>query len=303
MRFLPKLKKELFYFRKAVFAYRAGGRYLWNRYFIAPKILRSAKVCYPINAAPANVSIHVLTGRADLAMCLWSLSSFFTNSAIRGEVFVHNDGSLRPKDASIINKIFPGAKIVSEASALKNGRRIYGQYPKSYQLRASGKFVLLKKLLDPLAVSQSEMILVLDSDVVWFSRPLELEEAVSAGLPHPLMMQNHGPNYVRFTDGSTLADDLALFNSGIVAFRPAQFVLARLEEYFNKLDLRLTSNQHFIEQAGYAYALDGIQSLPLSRYTIKERYFEGVVVRHYTSPRRALFYLEALPRLNQLLRL
>lgn len=301
MRFLAKLKKELYYLRKAVFVYRAGACYLYDKYSIAPKIRRSQRVFSTENPAALNdLSLHILTGHTDLVMALWSLVSFFTQTSIRGNLYVHNDGSLRQNDFAAVNRLFPQAIVISpkEAAAAVSG--FYRKCPNVLRLRRTEQFVLLKKLLDPLAVSKSRMLLVIDSDLVWFKKPQELEAALSAGLPHPVMMQNSGANYVRFSDGSAISEAAARFNSGIVAFRPENFSLPKLEEYLGMLDFADPQTPHFIEQAGYAVALSGTEILPEARYTIKGSYSDELALRHYTSPRRPLFYLEALPKLRHL---
>jgi len=296
-----KLKKELFYFRKAVFQYHAGWRYLYNKFFLAPKILQNKKIFHNQGPTSKSISIHLLTGRSDLVMCLWSLASFLSRSGIRGELYVHSDGSLRSDDSVIIKKFIPEARVVLEVEGLKRVNERFSAYPRILALRQNSNFVLLKKLLDPLAVSASSMRLVIDSDLAWFKKPQELEEILQLGLRHPVMMRNNGANYVRFTDGSKISEAQASLNSGIVAYRPEQFSLIRLEEYLNKIDFKDPQTRHFIEQAGYAWALESPESLSPELYTIKRPYSEELILRHYTSPRRPLFYLEALPRLARLL--
>lgn len=299
MRFFGRLKKEVFYFRKAFFEYRAGWRYFYNKFFLAPEILRSKKIFHSQGSHPQPaVSIHVLTGKSDLVMCLWSLASFFERSSIKGELFIHSDGSLLTRDEKAVKKLFPFARIVSESQALNRAAVKFRSYPGILNLRQNSNFVLLKKLLDPLAVSNSPVRLVIDSDLVWFKKPEELEAALRDGVPYPLMMSNNGAIYVYFADGSRISETQASLNSGIVLFRQEQLSLSRLEEYLSKLDFNNPQTRHFIEQAGFAWALDRPKALPSGRYAIKAAYSEILALKHYTSPRRAQFYLEALPRLK-----
>ena len=60
------------------------------------------------------------------------------------------------------------------------------------------------------------------------------------------------------------------------------------------LDMNNNDNRHFIEQAGYSYCLKNIEPLNIGQYIVKGRVESQTVMRHYTSPRRVLFYAEGL---------
>ncbi len=87
--------------------------------------------------------------------------------------------------------------------------------------------------------------------------------------------------------------ELSKYNSGIVLYNKSSFLLDRLEDYFNKLN-NDSRNNHFIEQAGYAYCLKNLKDLDEYRYMIKGKVDEGVIMKHYTGPRRHQFYAEGL---------
>ncbi len=106
-------------------------------------------------------------------------------------------------------------------------------------------------------------------------------------------------NYVYFKDGSKLSDLLANLNSGIVFYRKDNFNLAKLVDYLEKIDLANEKNFHFIEQAGYAFSLMNLVGLPSDQYSIVDPVNENTIVRHYTSPKRPLFYIEGLEILKK----
>ena len=301
---LKKLKLELFYIRKAFLKYKKGFKYLANKYFLTPEILKLNKILEkPINSN--DLSVHVLTSHRDLIMLIWALGSFYQNTETIGQLFIHSDGSITDRDKKVIKRFFPNALIIEPKEFLEKKSFELDKYPVINKLRKEyPDFFLLKKLIDPYFASESKFHLIIDSDVLWFNRPLEIEEGIKAG--KSLMMQGlvgeGEPNYVYFKDGSKLEDKLANLNSGIVLYQKENFNLEKLTEYFEKFDLSNSKNKHFIEQAGYAYCLKELTGLPPSKYQIQDLLNESTTVRHYTSPKRPLFYIEGLEFLkNKLL--
>ena len=69
------------------------------------------------------------------------------------------------------------------------------------------------------------------------------------------------------------------------------------EKYLNRIDLSYT--HHFVEQAAFASCLTGVTALPRTGYIIKGELKDDVVMRHYTSPSRAKFFLYGLNRIWQ----
>jgi len=291
-----KLKLELFYIRKAFLKYKEGFKYLANKYFLAPKILKLNKILEkPINND--DLSIHVLTSYRDLIMLIWALGSFYQTAETIGQLFIHSDGSLTDSDKKIIKRFFPSAIVVEPKDFLAEKFFELEKYPALKKIRTGyPDFFLLKKLIDPYFVSEKKVHLIIDSDLLWFNQPTEIEEGIKEG--KSLMIQGlvgeGEPNYVYFKDGSKLDEKLANLNSGIVLYQKENFDLGKLTEYFEKFDLDNPKNKHFIEQAGYAYCLKELVGLPPSKYQIQDSVNKDTVIRHYTSPKRPLFYIEGL---------
>ena len=294
---LKRLKLELFYIKKSFFEYKQGFKYLYYRFWLAKKILSSKKTFdRPINRD--DFSIHLLTCHRDLVMTIWSLASFYENAQNIGQLYIHNDGSLTCKDKAVIKKFFPSAiviepflikdlaiKIVGESSIISNFRIM------------NDNLVLLKKLVDPKLVSEKKFKLVIDSDLIWYKTPKILNEFFSEHKSDSLMMANNTLCPVYFKEGK-IDDNLSSFNSGVVLFEESKFSKNKLSEYFEKIDLDNKKNFHFIEQAAFAFCLEDLKKLPDEFYTIKNPVGTQTVLRHYTSPRRPLFYLEGVASLN-----
>ncbi len=296
------IKLELFYLRKAFFGYKKGFRYLFNKYFLAPEILKIKKVLEkPINRD--DLSIHILTSHHDLIILIWSLATFYQVTETVGQLYIHSDGSLTANDKSLIKKFFPNALIVEPQELLGKYLSELEKYPIIKKFRTQyPEFLLLKKLIDPYFVSDRKLHLIIDSDLLWFRKPSEIENEINNLSPLSLMITGkvgyRQPNYVYFKDGSKLEDKLANLNSGIVLYSKENFDLEKLSKYFENFELKNSQNKHFIEQAGYAYCLKKLVGLPTAEYQIQDQVNENTVVRHYTSPKRPLFFIEGIQYLK-----
>ncbi|HLC89712.1 MAG TPA: hypothetical protein VJG65_02005 [Patescibacteria group bacterium] len=286
-------RAEFYNFKKAAFEYHRPWPYFYLRYFVARKIFNLKKE-FKNNLESNNLSIHLLTCHRDLNLLVWSLASFFINAKISGELFIHNDGTLSQKDCQIIKKFFPQIIIVTSKECEKKIEEKASDFSESKNLRKN--FLLLKKLVDPYFFSSKDKILIIDSDLIWFQRPEDLISQIKQDNPDSLMMHSvqGGGCPVYFSNGEKLAKDLSFYNSGIVFYQKENFDLARLKNYLSKIDQKVHANKHFIEQAGYAYCLNKLKPLPEDFYQIKGSLNNQTKVKHYTSPRRFLFYLEGI---------
>lgn len=293
------IKLNFFYLRKAFFEYHSGWRYLKNKYFFAKKILRWPEALdKPITTQ--DLSIHVFTSHRDLIMLLWALASFYRVFPMIGQLFIHSDGTLNLADEAVLKEKLPKARLIQPEEFLSRHLDELGQYPVIKTFRTDyPHFFLLKKLIDPFFVSDRKYRLIIDSDLLWFQEPKELEEAIAKGCPKSLMMGNNSECFVYFKGGESAPAELARFNSGVVLYAKENFSLDKLTVYFEKLDVRDRRNIHFIEQVGYAACLKNPAKLPLEKYSIKNPVTVNTVAKHYTSPRRPLFFIEGLEVLRR----
>lgn len=293
------LKFEQYMARQAL---RQGiiGDFLKYRYTVAPRILKINKVLEkPINNN--DFSIHLLTCHRDLTILLWSLASFYRVINTVGQLYAHSDGSLTDVDIKKIKLFFPKAIIIKPEHLHKNYIEKFNDYPniKKYRFEKIEKFKLLFKLLDPFFISPCKKVLIIDSDLIWLKRPTEIENEINNNKNESLMMYcKKGGCPVYFKFNKAINNELAKYNSGIVLYNKSNFSLDRLEDYFDKLN-NDSRNNHFIEQAGYAYCLENLKDLDEHKYMIKGKMDERVVMRHYTGPRRHHFYAEGLKVISQ----
>lgn len=290
-----EIKLEFFYIRKAFLEYHKGWAYIYNKYFVAPRLLKTKQALdKPINRK--DLSVHILTCHRDLIMSVWSLASYYQNTTIIGQLYIHSDGSLTDKDKAILKNFFPISKIEDTKNFEDKYIDRLENFPtiKKFRIELT-KFFLLKKIVDQHFVSDSNLHLVIDSDLLWLKKIDEIEEGIDQGANNSLMITNNGLAQVYFKGGVAIDDKAASFNSGIVLYKKENFDLDKFTEYLEKIDIDDPRNVHFIEQAGFAYCLKNLVGLPLEKYHIQGDIAPETVMKHYTSPRRAQFYFEGLP--------
>lgn len=297
---LKKIKLELFYLRKALFQYQRPFKYLINKFRLAPQILKQDRI-FEKPISQDNLSVHLLSCHRDLLMLIWSLASFYNSMTRIGQLYIHSDGSLTSQDKATIYKFFPSARVIQPEYLLKKHMPQLAQYPFIRAFRQDHpEYVLLKKLIDPYFISDKQRLLIIDSDLAWYRQPLALEQAISTS--KSLMMSGldgQQGSHVYFKNNTKLDDQLAKYNSGIVLYSKDNFSLDTLDGYLAKINTSHPANLHFIEQAGYSYVLKNLSGLSSDDYRIKLPCTHHTVMRHYTAPRRPLFYLEALDILKK----
>ncbi len=267
--------------------YRRGFLYLYIRYVVAPRILKVGRSLESPITVP-DLSMHMLFGKRDFLLALWSLASFYKVSKTIGELYLHSDGTLSQKEITVLKTLFPAAYFIDAREVVKNNITFFDTHPDIKEFRATYTKFQAKKLLDPFLSSSKKYRLVLDSDMLWFKDPTEFRDALVKGVPEPLMMSNaETPVFVTFKDGSSISRELARFNSGIVLYRSDQYSIDRLKEFLSRIDWK---GSRFTDQACIAYILTNPILLPEETYIIKGELTDRIVMRHYTNPSRGKFF-------------
>jgi len=288
-----KIKLEFFHIRKSFFVYRRGWRYLYNKYVFLPQLLRrDLKFDQTINRP--DLSLHILTCHRDTAMTIVAVASYLRVAKVIGQIYFHNDGTLSKSDLALLKKFFPTALVVNTADFIRDYGPAVCRHATICDFRTRYDNFSFKKIVDPYFVSDKRFRLILDSDILWFKHPAEIEANILSDSPQSLMQNNGLPIYATFADGSRTTEQQAMMNAGIIFYDRRNFDLKRLEEFLQKLDLNHPRNLHFADQAGHAYCLNHLTALPAEKYVIKDRVSDRVVAKHYTGPRRVLFYIEGL---------
>lgn len=291
------IKRELFYFRKAFFEYKKFWAYVYYKYFFSKKILKKYKVLdKPVNNN--DLSVHILTCHYDFKMFFWSILSYYESFTIYGQLYIHNDGTLNSKEINLIKKIFPRAIIIDARTFADEFKEKLDKYSVFKELRAKHfNFFSFKKIIDPFLASDKKMCLIFDTDVLWFKNPVEIEDQIKAGCPKSFMQKNNTYKFLK--DGAEIEKQLTQFNAGIILYARENFDEKILVDFFQNINQDNIKELHFADQTGHVKCLRNLNALPEDKYIIRGVVDENVIAKHYTAPRRPLFYLEGIKILKE----
>lgn len=276
--------------------YGRGLRVAWYRDVVRPRILNTPPVPDTHDLA---CEIHVLTSQDDLLNLLWALKSFYRFSAERYALCIHDDGTLTPGSRLLLNAHFPAARFIDRARADAEVLPALAAYPRSLAFRRSNH--LAPKIFDFAHYLRSPRMLLLDSDLLFFSRPHALldriadphyrRNAFNADIESAYTVE---PETARSLAAVDLAPDI---NSGLALVHQDSLRLDWFEEFLALPGVL----GHFwrIEQTLYALAGSrfGVDLLP-GEYRVRlANAADTPCVRHYVGQVRHLMYSEGIRRL------
>jgi hypothetical protein len=152
----------------------------WN---LREGLLRSARrsriqrriLCTPPlhTASEGPIEIRVLTWRRDWINLIWALKSFYHFAEVDYPLSIH-DGGLLPANIRGLLRHFPDAHFVSagEADACVSQKFLQQRLERCLAYRAHN--MATRKVFDFFSLSTADYILIVDSDIVFFRRPVEL---------------------------------------------------------------------------------------------------------------------------------
>jgi hypothetical protein len=273
-----------------------GPRASFYREVVRRRILRTP----PIEGlTDARCDIHVLTSREDWLNLIWTLKSFYAASGRNYKLCIHDDGTLDQAAKREVSRQFPDARLIDSETANREVLLKLEAYPRCRTFRQTN--LLAKKVFDFRHYLQSERLLLLDSDVLFFSAPSELLHRLEA------------PEYVRNSVNADVASALTVdsrdvrnllglelperFNSGLGVIHGQSLRLDWIEEF---LGLPGVLNHSWrIEQTLLALcsARWGVELLPNEYCVSLKPGVGGCVAKHYVGAVRHLMYSEGIAQL------
>jgi hypothetical protein len=126
--------------------------------------------------------VHILTCERDRTMAFWALKSFYHYLGERPPLVVHDDGSLTGNSLRLFQDHFPGCTVIPAHQADADVRLLgsLNALTLCELWRFRCDFQLAKKLFDFPCLSKEPFIVGLDSDILFFRKPLEILECSKA---------------------------------------------------------------------------------------------------------------------------
>lgn len=293
---------------------RANGTYVrirrygigntWRRWRWNQRAAHTAPVRTRPTGIPNDGEVHVLTSSWDWDLAIWGLKSFYYQAQVDLPLVIHDGGGLSPEHVRTLQQHFPDARIIlaPEADRLVNAKLQAGGYQATIRGRAT--YNLMKKVIDFAVLSDAPRILLLDSDILFFSRPTELLQLLATENDHIVLMRDYQDSYSvdRAVSKGLFGYELpSCINSGLGVIPTAKIDLPFIEEIFSGGRLPL-DRDGFAEQTLLALlaARCGVGCLPESYEVVtgpRDIAAGGQIARHYVGPVKELFYDEGVPYL------
>jgi hypothetical protein len=273
-----------------------GLRVAWYRDKIRPKILQT-RPCTGL--VDDSAEVHVLTSEQDWLNLLWTLKSFYNVSDKPYKLVIHEDGSLGEEEKGHMIRLFPDAAIISRKESDSKVLPSLEASPRALDFRSTNALSL--KLFDFPFFLNSERMILLDSDILFYSRPQVLLDRIA----DPAYMKNtvnrdvSGALNVEGTEvemkfGFSLIER---FNSGLGLIHQNSLNVDWIEEFLGLKGIL----SHFwrIEQTLIALCSCryGAELLPPEYDVYLTNGIGNRPSRHYVGAVRHLMYAEGMKRL------
>lgn len=166
-----------------------------------------------------NFELHLLICERDLLRGMWALKSFYRFADLDPKLVIHDDGSLSDHSIQTLRSHFPGCDLVNGS----NVDEAMSEYPIIRYYRK--KHVLARKIIDVLLAARSDYVMVMDTDVLWFSESEQIKECVKEF--RPFYVPGIRDAYARNTPFLNKHCDLfpaPNVNSGMIGYRVDDFL-------------------------------------------------------------------------------
>lgn len=260
--------------------------------------VRHRILAMPPSTQPEDRSceIHVLTSDDDWLNLVWALRTFQKFSGRNYALCIHDDGSLKSVAMEMLRAQFPHARIITRAESDARLATQLAQFPRCRDLRASNKLSL--KVFDFAAFLEADRMILLDSDILFFSKPTALLEALQdPQFTRNTLNQDWSEGYtidLKATRPLLDFDCPPLINSGLGLIHKSSLRLDWIEEFLGLPGI--LSHSHQIEQTLIALCSGkyGFQMLP-AEYDVRHGPRDPAAPsRHYAGPMRPLMYSEGI---------
>ena len=248
--------------------------------------------------------VHILTCERDKTTAFWALKTFYYHLGERPQLVVHDDGSLSEDSVRRFQEHFPGCSVIRAESADADARLrdALKSRPLCELWRFRCDFQLAKKLFDFPSLSTEPFIVGIDSDILFFRKPVEILEYSRASVP---FMASDYQNAYDFD----APDLLPRLNSGLFGLRRDDFDFTLVETLLeSSVDAAPARRFEFwkgwLEQTLLACLFSrsaGRRVLDLSRYQISSMLIgDETISQHFVNDgSRSAFFSWGLRRLDE----
>ncbi len=276
---------------------REGWTNVAKRLYVQRRILVTPSI---ETATEGPVEVRVLTWKRDWTNVLWALKTFYHYSGVDYPLYIH-DGGLEEFQRQHLKDHFPNARLIA---AREGDEIVTGEFERRGWTRSLAyrkKNLSTRKLFDFFTMSKADVMISIDSDVLFFANPVELVSNYQDGIN----LYNRDCQYGYSLSLDDLRGEFGVhvpphINSGLSRIYCRSIDFDRIDRWLQHEGLY--SNDWVTEQTLHALcsSLHGTALLPSSYLVSTEPGFpERLVAKHYPGFFRPLLYQEGMMRLLQ----
>ncbi len=127
--------------------------------------------------------LHTLVCEKDRLNSLWMLKTFYHFSGIRPKLVIYDDGTLSRTSAGTFRKHFRNCHIIHRNRFHEDMANYLNGHKTSLEYSRKKSFYCALKLFGPMYYAKSESVLYLDSDILFFKKPLEMLNCIENETP------------------------------------------------------------------------------------------------------------------------
>ena len=290
-------------------AYQFGLRVEINTFLGRRRYLKAIERLRPMDSGAGTLGCFMLLNKARFLEGVWSLYSFrYFFGQCRSIVL--NDGTLTFDNVAFLKRLFPGIYVPDFEA---NNRQIDAYLEQAGLARCREwrrKFVLFRKLVDPVCLAPSDKVLMLDSDVLHFRAPDEVR--AWSERPDALLYMADTNCNPHCASSEELEDICGAplpthFNSGYLAIPPGAIDLGRVEHYLaaDRFERQRVSGRFSYVAEQTLYAMEGAKSgarvLPKTYAICPDPKIDKAVMGHFCggAASRTWFHTKGLPLLSR----
>ncbi len=241
-------------------------------------------------------SVHTLLSHLDVPFYIISICSFHRFLKQNPNLIVYDDGTLTADDYHIITQL-PSVSVVPYTKANLLATQAFGA--KNILLATRLHSPYNRKLIDPLLYkSPHEIILLLDSDVIFFRNPSHLITFLTGDMPKLdiAYIQDIHNAYIASVPELNQVFQINCtprVNSGVLGFRADILTESFVADYYHTLRTKFGQKPLFepwIEQTGYAVLASTVKTTPLPReYSVGKIHNKTTICTHYVHGNRTTY--------------
>jgi hypothetical protein len=248
-----------------------------------------------------DLEIHILVGNDRVSMALWMVASWVLTTEMHWRFVFHDDGTLSPRSAHKITRAVSNAKIILSEDSTKLLKKELAEYPNCSKCR--NLHPLSRKLFDIPFFSNRDKFLTIDTDILFYLKPLRLIQWATRDDDCSIFMRDTSENVLPEAVNAARifgSEIVSHLNTGIVAMNRKYLDLGKIERSLSETNL-LSGDPWFIEQSLYAAmaSIHGeVELLDFKTYqlSLTNILYPESICRHYVGKVRHLFYSEGIPK-------